>query len=237
MNKSKAISRINKFGKIGRIITVIMLVILSIATAATLAVTIMLKVVPQDLVGIEMGVQASITINPSAVGADDDLSALNSFVEAVKQGEIHGSLNLGSVSLEMEDMEMDGNKLVCQSNTSGRILSLSDIGTTLVFVLISLILTVVSTVFGKRFCKAIEKCDSPFEENVIKKMRHFAYALLPWALFSSVPENITENMFNGTMNYNFSLNINVIFTVLIILALTVVFKYGAVLQQESDETL
>jgi len=42
---------------------------------------------------------------------------------------------------------------------------------------------------------------------------------------------------SGSSKVSLSINIAVVFTIVVIFALTYIFKYGAVLQQESDETL
>jgi hypothetical protein len=85
-------------------------------------------------------------------------------------------------------------------------------------------------------CKAFAKCNSPFDEEVIKKMRLFAISLIPWSVFSMLGNYMIAYM-SGSPKVNLSINIAVVFTIVVIFALTYIFRYGAVLQQESDETL
>ncbi|MBR6968144.1 MAG: hypothetical protein IKH78_06375 [Ruminococcus sp.] len=88
---------------------------------------------------------------------------------------------------------------------------------------ISLMILVVIVIFGRRLAKALEKCDSPFEENVIRKMKAFGFSLIPWAVFKLVVGNL-----GGLVT---------VIGVLVVLLFISVFNYGAKLQKESDETL
>lgn len=75
--------------------------------------------------------------------------------------------------------------------------------------------------FAHKFAKSLEECNSPFEENVIKCMKNFGISLIPWVIFTFVTSG--------------SLILALI--VLVIFLLMSIFKYGAQLQQEADETL
>lgn len=237
MNKNDAIAKINKYGKIGSVITVVMTVIVSIVMLITLIAAIGLKVIPDDAFNIKLGTQAEVIINPSVLDSNADAAVLDEVVNAINNGQVHGGLNLGAVSMQLNTAEVVDNKVVCKTTEGTGVLHLANVGNVLLLVVVSLLLTLISTIFGFRFCKSIEKCETPFEDNVIKKMRYLAYSLLPWAIFSSVPKYAVNNIFNNNLKINFSLDMNIILIVLVILALTVVFKYGAMLQQESDETL
>ena len=107
----------------------------------------------------------------------------------------------------------------------------------LVAVTLHLIMTLITLFFIGALFKAVGKCQSPFEEDVIKKMRMFAYSLIPWVVFSSISDMASEGIFNNRVKFSLSVNFNMVFVVLMILALTYIFQYGAVLQRESDETL
>lgn len=237
MNKNEAITKINKYGKIGKIISIAMIVIISFITVVTLVAAITLKVFPDDLFRINLGTQAEVIINPSAIDPNVDPSTFSQITEAINNGTVQGGLNMGAVSMKLNSAEIVDNTVVCKTSEGTGVLLLNNVGNILLLVAFSTILTLISAIFGLKFCKAIEKCESPFEDSVITRMRNFAFSLIPWAVFSSVPKYAVENMFNNNVKINFSLDMNIILIVLIILALTVVFKYGAMLQKESDETL
>lgn len=237
MDKENVILKINKYGKIGRIVTNIMLVLLAFVLVATIISAISLKIIPSDLITVNIGTQAECILNPSIDGNEASAEEINKMVSMINEGNIKSGLNLGVVSLKFDSASVVDGKIIAKSGETINNVSLSSIGTVLFLAAFTVALTFISVLFGKMLCKAFEKCESPFEDNVITKMRNFAFSLIPWALISSLPENALNAIFGNNLEFSFSLDFNVIFTVLIILALTMVFKYGAILQQESDETL
>lgn len=237
MNKTEAISKINKFGRVGKILTRIILVFLAFMIIATVASSIVLKGFLKDALTVKVSNEVEMTLNPLAVDDKFDLSTLDQMVETFNMKGIRGGLNLGAVRMEFDSAERVGDTIVAKTNASVGELSLDKLGTALIAVVVALVLTVISVIFASMLCVAFEKCESPFEENVINKMRYFAYSLIPWALFSSVPENIFSNMLSNNVEFSLGIDVNVVLMMLVILALSVVFKYGAMLQQESDETL
>ncbi len=237
MNKNNAINKINKYGKVGRIITIVMIVLVSISIVSTVAAAILLNCIPDNVISLSMGTQAELTLNPGAMGTEIPDAEFDQVVDAFNDGTVKGGLNLGAVSLQFDSAERVGDTVVARTNAGLGTVSLHKIAEALIYVIIALVLTLISIVFAFRLCKAFEHCETPFAEEVIKRMRYFAYSLLPWAIFSSVPESVLDSVFGKQLEVSFNLDMNIIFTVLIIMALTIVFKYGAMLQQESDETL
>lgn len=237
MNKNNALNQINKYGKIGRIISIVMIVIISLVTVATFVAAIALKTLPDDLFRINLGTQAEVILNPLSIDPNADLTLYNQITDAINNGTVQGGLNLGAVRMMLNSAEIVDNTIVCKTSEGTGVLSLNNVANVLFMVTFSMVLTLLSAIFGYGFCKAIEACESPFEDKVINCMRRFAFSLLPWAIFSSVPRYAVGNLFNNNVKINFSLDMNIILIILIILALTVVFKYGAMLQKESDETL
>ena len=92
-------------------------------------------------------------------------------------------------------------------------------------------------IFAGKVCKAFRDCQSPFEENVIRRMQYFAYSLIPTVLLESVVAGSIGYFLGNTDGIGVNLNVSTILVVLVVFALVYVFKYGALLQQESDETL
>ena len=100
-----------------------------------------------------------------------------------------------------------------------------------------LALTLVTLYFVGALCKAFRYCESPFEETVTKKMQNLAFSLIPWAFFSSITEMVAQGSFTGKMELSVGIDLNMVLIIVLIFALVYIFKYGAVLQRESDETL
>lgn len=82
--------------------------------------------------------------------------------------------------------------------------------------------TLIVVIFAGKLAKALEKCQSPFEESVTKAMKHFAFSLIPVGF---------------TFVTNGSINLTMVLIILAVIIFSYIFNYGAKLQQESDETL
>ncbi|MFQ9087869.1 MAG: hypothetical protein ACLR6H_14285 [Roseburia sp.] len=107
----------------------------------------------------------------------------------------------------------------------------------LVAVTLHLIMTLITLFFIGALFKAVGKCQSPFEEDVIKKDEDVCVFADSVGGISSISDMASEGIFNNRVKFSLSVNFNMVFVVLMILALTYIFQYGAVLQRESDETL
>ena len=82
--------------------------------------------------------------------------------------------------------------------------------------------TLIVVIFAGKLAKALETCQSPFEESVTKAMKHFAFSLIPVGF---------------TFVTNGSINLTMVLIILAVIIFSYIFSYGAKLQQESDETL
>lgn len=236
--KTEAIVKINKMGKAGRIITLIAKILCGIALAGTLLGTFSMACMPKDFVQFQVGIQGVAEINLAAIGqhfSEEDVELINSG-KIAESGNMTISTNGGKVTFDQFSVEDD----VLTISTNGETIqkaSLHDLVYVLICALLSLTMTMVSLFFAGFLCKAIERCDSPFDENVIVKMRNFAFSLIPWVILSSITNSLISSLMAGNFGMNVSIDLSMLIIVLVILALTYIFKYGAVLQQESDETL
>lgn len=160
--------------------------------------------------------------------------------EKINRGE---SLNGGSVKFEengktvtMEEIYADGNTITLSAGGAlNQSVSLHDMAYALITAVVTVAMTLVSLFFAGFLCKAFKECVSPFEENVIVKMRHFAYSLIPWVILNSISNSMFNSILNGKIDVEFTLDINTLIIVLIILALVHIFQYGAMLQQNQTK--
>lgn len=234
--ENSVIAKINRYGKVGKIITTIMMIIASVGTVTTIVSGIALLVMPSDFFELSLNTVVQLSIDTNKVDAPITENDQEMIEKAFNSG-LPTGLNLGAVRFSMDQAEFVDGKLIARSEGNETNISLNSLGYAVIAAAVALILTSISLLFGRKLCKAFEKCETPFEENVIKRLEQFAISLLPWALYSSVPESIMNSVLNNSLKMNLSINLSVIFTVLVIFALSTVFKYGAVLQRESDETL
>ncbi len=80
----------------------------------------------------------------------------------------------------------------------------------------------VALLFGGKLAKTLEKCETPFSDDVIHKLVNFGKALIPLGVLA---------LLTGTTG------IPIAFGILIIFLFVSLFKYGAELQKEADETV
>lgn len=237
--KNAAIAKINKMGKAGAVLALITKILLGIALAACLIGLIATLVLPKDLVRVEMKGVADVMIDASVFGEgifnlpEEEKQQISENVK--KSSQIQYAGNHFEVSdIELQDSSM---KITAGANLlSG--FSMRSCSWALAAAILNLVLLFVSVVFAGRLAKAFRDCVSPFEENVIRRMKAFAYSLIPWAVISGFTGYFQKRIWmSGSTGIDFSIDITVVVVVLVILALSYIFQYGAVLQRESDETL
>lgn len=238
--KEQTISKINKMGKAGYIITVILRVFVVLGLIAAIAAAVAVSVLPKDAIRISVTGKADVDVDlASLLGKDRAVSVLkeqdlSEQMETYGQG---GELQLEGVSYAIDQIDAEGSHIIMSGTGEMYDFNLKKTVGPLVAALLYLVMTFITLFFIGALFKALKKCQSPFEENVIKKMKMLAYSLIPWVVFSSISDTAANGLFNNRINFSLSVNLDMVFIVLLILALAYIFQYGAVLQQESDETL
>jgi len=251
--KEQAIQKINKIGKISAVVAIISKILVILGFVACTIGLIICLVLPKDLVKATMVGNMVTEVNYGLLGieaSDDEIQQWkdmqtmledgdNLQIETVRNGIMSGDLSFSSESQTYipTEVSVDESKVIVDMQSPEMQITLRNVAGLLVTAMIALAMTIVTMIFIEKLCKAFRDCQSPFEENVIKKMQNLAYVLIPWTLISSISESIITSFMSNSISFSFSLNLGVVLVVLIVLVLVYIFKYGAVLQQESDETL
>jgi hypothetical protein len=68
-------------------------------------------------------------------------------------------------------------------------------------------------------------------------MKNCAWVLIPWCVLGGAFESFMATAFTSNIRTGFNIDIPTVIVILLLFGLAYVFKYGAVLQTESDETL
>ena len=89
----------------------------------------------------------------------------------------------------------------------------------------------------KRLFAVLAKCESPFCEELVTKMKAFGFSLLPVALFATIGETLSTAFLSAGRDTGISIQWGVLIAFAVTMCLVTVFKYGVQLQKESDETL
>ena len=225
--------RINVKGKICRIISMILIVCLMIGAAASLTTSLVLIVMPQS------GLQADVTGSAKVEIYGDLIDKLPDGV--IKN--IAESIQKGSTKLKINSNEVSG----ITETEDGIVLDASGDISHLTFRRLGLSLLMVSLIAGlliyvfimlRRLMREFETCESPFSDRVVKAMTGFAISLIPYTVLKpALTKLATSFLTAGNVEVDFSLDLSMAFSALVIILLIFIFKYGASLQKEADETL
>ena len=235
--KEQAIQKINKVGKAGHIIALICKIVLIIGLVACLSAMIAMFFVPKGMLTARTSGDADFRIDLSVIGktlSQEDQDSINSGKTGY-DGVAY--IAAGGTEYDLSEIHATENDITVLGGSDETVLDFHDLSLFLFPVLINIISALACMIFTGRLCKAFRYCKTPFEENVITRLQQLAYSLIPWTVLSSLAKGTMDSIMDGKLHLYFNLNIGMLVTVLLVFLLVVVFKYGAVLQRESDETL
>lgn len=235
--KTEAIKKINKMGEVGNVLIIIAKIFCIIGLVGCLVGTIAIGILPKDFITLQAQGIGTIEVNLEAIGESITAEEVEQINNGSYSDDGYFEIQTGVSEYSFNEMHAEGNSIFLTSNQSTKMISVHNLVYIMVMATISVAMTVVSLFFAGFLCKAFKNCSSPFEENVIKKMQHFAYSLIPWVILTSMSQSMANSLTSGKLEVNISINLTMLVIVLVILAFAYIFKYGAVLQQESDETL
>ena len=235
--KNSNIKTINTAGLIGYIVSII-LIICSITGMVFVGIC---TVGAFSISNNEINVKMATNININSTG--NFLNKLNSFIsidgiedfstltEDAKDGIKVNDENISELSVKEENGGLNINAKTNEIN-----ISMKKIIVALIAAFIFLGAVTVSLYMVKALMKSLKNCETPFSEDVIKKMSRFAISLVCVVVLHSIFSGFWSTLTSG-LNYSPSINFGSVLLVAVIYILITVFKYGAKLQQESDETL
>lgn len=234
--KEKAILKINTICKTGRIITNIFKTLTIILLVCVTALTVASIIVPKDFFNVAISGNADIKIDLSKFGVSLSQKEQDEANRQLQEESSNIKFDINSNSYSFMDASVNDSEIYLKGSSVIKDLNVRSFTLLLITAIIEIIFTLVAIFFIGKLSKAFEICKSPFEENVIASMKKFAFSLIPWAVVNSIAQSIISSIFNG--NFEISMdNMTIVVIVLVILALVYIFQYGAILQQESDETL
>lgn len=223
--ENKIKRKINTFGRVAKILTMIVIVCLLVAEGFLLAGGVIAAVVPKDSVTVETDSRTEILVDTKFFGVEEEKLYLN----------------VGGGKLYIADFDNDGFAIGNEKNGAQRSVNMQvrqyDMNTALWWIICeaaALAAVIVALYFFRALMKQFMVCDTPFSDSVVKKMRAFAIALIPcmvaYHAASAAKNSVLVN--DGSPG----LILSVVF-VLTIFVLTMIFKYGAELQKEHDDTV
>lgn len=232
--------KINTIAKIGRIITTIVAVFTILAAACTVAGIGVTASLPKDALSVEITGSADVTAKGKVLESISD-----AIIDSSKGGE--GKVMVGDSNVAVGDVEgalpegvaaVKTDKGLNLSVNSKRLnININAIIATLTLSLVNTICVIVILFMVRKLMKSLEKCETPFNTDVIKNMKHFAYSLIPFAILNGTSENAWESITSLGVHVHLGIDFTVVFGILIVFMLIMIFSYGAELQKQSDETL
>ena len=229
--------KINTIAKVGRILATIAAVFMILGSVASAAGIGVVSSMPKDAISVEITGTADVTAKGNMLE-----SITNAVIDSANGGK--GKVMLGDSNVAIGDVEDSiPEGVTAQKTDKGIALSVEnkrlDVSTQAITV--SLVLTFLNTIclvvvlfMIRALMKSIEKCETPFCNDVIRKMKNFGYSLIPLAVLSGTSEN-TWNILD--VGVHAGIDLKVVFVILVVFMLVMVFSYGAELQKQSDETL
>ena len=230
--KQEVVAKINKFGKIGEVIAQISRIFVILGAVILLAAGILMLAMPKDLFTLDYYVGMDMQVDLDAVGetiTEDDMAELEADAYTVTTSD---------TEMVIVDVEADEEANTLNVKFASEPTNMFNATKIVIFILLQLLLLVVNFItitFIVKLCKEFKTCETPFSAGVIKRIKQVGFSLIPWCIMYPTAEAATNFMVSN--NLNISIDIGMIIMVLVVLALAYIFQYGAMLQQESDETL
>lgn len=249
--------KVNTIGLVGKIISIILIVVMSLACLGSLLGAIVIAVLPKDAITVDFNVDTGVTIGKSLFGSaldeipdnitfempDPDSAEFAEFQEAFAQ--------MKQLHIDLNDLRMEKTPegLKMQIGMTGFRMKLQEFSGAAFTAFVYCAALLVIMIFLLRLSNAFRKCDTPFSDLVIKRMTVFGWVLLIGSVVASVVEAIGSALIlrsiglTSAMNsagipvFSFNLRLAPIVIALVLFFLTMIFRYGAQLQKESDETL
>lgn len=235
--KEKAIAKINAFGKVGSIITTIMQVICIIGAAAALIGAIICFIMPKELMEIKESMQTEVLLRPGTITDDFTDEAMREMIQSLNDDDSSASIDLDSETFLIVEAYAEGDTAHLNSLINERSINIHQLGLLALSGVLVLVSLCILMMFCGKLCKAFRECETPFTDDIIRKIKAVSYSMIPWAIASMVCKGAVEYVFSSDSRFSLTLNLDMVLAILIVFGLSYVFQFGAVLQQESDETL
>lgn len=233
-------TKANKIGRAGRIVSIVLIVLLSIGAFSLLLAGGVCAVLPEDTVEVSFRPNADVLVGRSILGQEwswiDEIVAEAQEALTGKYGEVIQFEKTDRGLLIRLDRLMEEGEVFRLRNALGAIWA----------GLVGIASAIVALVMFLKLSDAFRVCRSPFDEAVIRRMNIFAWTLIVCAVVGSFAGSAAQSavmafqnagIHVGAKNFGVSLDLYPIFAALIVFFLCMIFRYGAQLQQEADETL
>ena len=232
MENNNIQTKVNRIGKAGKIVSIILIILLSIGALALVLGGIACAILPKDLVEVNLRPVVDVKVDKELMGTEwANIDKLLDEAQKKAGEEFEGA----GVALEKTDKGLTVH--VDPKDEADVTFGLRDANRAIWAGLVGIASAIVTLVMFLKLCQAFEACRTPFDEPVIQRMNTFAWTLLVCAVVSCFARGAVSAILSGWQRMSFNLNLTSVFTALMVFFLCMVFRYGAQLQKEADETL
>lgn len=251
---SDTISKFRLFGKAGKIVMTVLTVIAAIITISCCIAAAFVAALPDNALTVRVVENTELRFNAESfdtlwniIGGSFSYSGESSPEYMLGEGagkvtppedqQFKTELKLFNRSYDSAEIHSDGNMKVMQAEASPAEYNASDLTKVFIFAALFAASATVALWLLRGMFSVLTKCESPFCNEVVAKMRGFGFSLLPVAVFTSAAETMLESFFTAGKSTNVSIQWGILIAFVVTMALVAVFRYGVCLQKESDETL
>ena len=251
---SKTLSNFHKFGKAGKIAMTVLMVIAVLATAVSCVAAIFVATLPKDALTVCVTNQAEFRINEKDFNSlwgilvesfsyagdaspEDMLSDGRDKITPPENQVFETELSFFNQSYSSAKIYSDGNTKVIAAKSLPAEYRSTDLVSVFIFATLFAASVAAALFMLKRLFAVLAKCESPFCEELVKKMKAFGFSLLPVALFATIGETLSTAFLSAGRDTGISIQWGILIAFAVTMCLVTVFKYGVQLQKESDETL
>ena len=234
---NQSIKKINVAGTIGYVIC-ILLIIASIGCAAGVAIGTAGAIATRS-----ENVRVNVSTDIDLKSDGDFFSKLNRFVKIDGVENLTDLISDDGKVFTPEDNDISeisvkkqNGGLAVKAKLGEKDYSMNYIIFALVVAFSYLIVITVTLYKLKALMKALKECESPFTGNVVDRMSTFSKWLIPVAVLH-ILNSSAWNSLGGDSSFGLTVNLGVVLLAAVVFILVSVFRYGADLQKESDETL
>lgn len=251
---SKTLTNFHRFGKVGKVIMTVFMVVAVLVTVLCLTATIYIATLPKDAMTVRVTNQAEFRINEnnfhsfwgflvnnfSYVGNETPKELLRGGEDTLtppEEQDIQTDLSFFDQSYASARISSDGSSKVIKAASSPAKYQVTDLVSIMAFFTLLFALAVAALYILRGLFATLAKCDSPFCNELVKKMKQFGICLLPVALFATISETLSRAFLSAGRDSCIQIQWGILIAFAVTMCLVTVFRYGVQLQKESDETL
>ena len=235
MEKEPILEKIRKFGTIGYRFSKIAMILSGVLLFVSLLATMIFAFVKRDAIVFRSSGEEIIEVSISGMPIKEE-GLEEREQEIIDRGATFPNIRNDYV-YRLTEIILDNDIVKIVGTTEEEVFDIQDTSLMFFGLGVWLALEMVVLYYVIKICKFLSVCETPFHENMSMLLKNFNIALIVLTLYASFGDSLINSIAKGRFAVTMDINMISILAVAMVFGLSVIFKYGAMLQQESDETL